>query len=134
MENGNANIDDDGLAERSERISTSSVQSSSLLSSSPPLPSSQPPPPSLAPRHSSTSTSSSTLPAQGGGGASRGYNNGRDMREGYGVQGTKELLSKKAGSREGKLFFIISCFFFDGFFFKVIALPTIAIVVALSRS
>jgi len=102
VENGNANIDDGGgLAERSERISTSSVQSSSLLSSSPPLPSSQPPPPSLAPRHSSSSTSSSTLPAQGGGGASRGYNNGRDMREGYGVQGTKELLSKKAGSREG---------------------------------
>ena len=68
-----------------------------LLSSSPPLPESQPPPPHAR--------GSSTLPAATAG----RYGNG--AREGYGVQGTKELLSKKAGSREG-IFFLFFYFLY----------------------
>ena len=75
-----------------------SIHSGQLLSSSPPLPESQPPPPA-------TRGGSSTLPANAGAGR---YAGNGGAREGYGVQGTKELLSKKAGSREGQYFFLLA--------------------------
>jgi len=77
---------ENGDFDAAETAPTTTGSGSSLPS--PPLPDSQPPPPAPVARHS-------TLPATA---RDPGFNG---AREGFGVQGTRELLSKKAGSREG---------------------------------